>query len=916
MARAPHKFRDLGKVLFVPGGNSPSRVPTVKPKPCTKASGTDCGACKQRDGELAESDERPRGTADGAGVQNSIQRVTPPRHTHVPTEIFGRGAEVAAGGGAQVDSEGGHCASGRSARAVSGSPVPSPEEGWVAEAHLQSEETKQIDCVPALQDGGASDAEGLVDKGGLDGQAGSEGCIFLRSDAQRGQEIPQIQVEQADIRVSMPAVRFGIGPQTVHKAVEASSCILEEAGHKNDLLPRRHVDREPEQTTIVERWHDGSHVAGRPGVCCEQAEVGHSAHSVHRVFGRDAQLCGDEAQSARRQVGEHTEEVFRSLAARAGNSPSTGKADWDFVLVGDCSVPSTAPLQAASDAAGESADNWEVIRDNRPPDSTSEGRGPLVDGQLASDERQGNLVTGPRLDHRVGRVSYGLGGDMQWPEGQWSLDHVGTTGAHQCVRVKSCVSGSADIFAEQGGSPCPHQSRQYHDCDSHQQDGGHKVGPIGDTNQRALGVLLGEAIDSVGRVSAGGAEYGGRPPVEVKARCQRLAAGSSGVRSLEQIVGSLQRRLVCEQVKCTTDKVFQLEERCRGDWEQCAPHSLERGEGVCVSTLLSGGQMSGEGAGRSSQSYTGGSGVASSAMVCGVAASVAGPANTVATVARVVDLPSRRCAPVDREQLFVVGGMEDYRGQTGASGLSEDAAALLTYSRRKGTREAYRCSWQKWVGWCRERAHDPVRSPVEVVVEFIADMWKAGYEYSTINGFRSAISAYHEQVESAPVGQHHLVRRALTGVFNVNPPRPKYQDTWDVNVVLLHLQGLGPDVDLSDLQLTRKLAMLLALTTASRASEVQGLNIEYMSDKGDQIDFTIPKLTKTRRPGMKPVSIMLRSYPEHEALDVVHCVRVYLRRTVEWRTTRDQHELLLVSVDPHKPVVTSFGKAVDVCCWD
>ena len=149
------------------------------------------------------------------------------------------------------------------------------------------------------------------------------------------------------------------------------------------------------------------------------------------------------------------------------------------------------------------------------------------------------------------------------------------------------------------------------------------------------------------------------------------------------------------------------------------------------------------------------------------------------------------------------------------------------------------------------------------------------------------------------------MRRALAGVFNVNPPRPKYQDTWDVNVVLLHMQGLGPDVDLSDVQLTRKLAMLLALTTASRASEIQGLNIEYMSDKGDQIAFTIPKLTKTRRPGMKPVTIALRSYQDQASLDVVHCVRVYLRRTVEWRTSKDRHQLLLATVAPHKPVVTS-----------
>ena len=192
-----------------------------------------------------------------------------------------------------------------------------------------------------------------------------------------------------------------------------------------------------------------------------------------------------------------------------------------------------------------------------------------------------------------------------------------------------------------------------------------------------------------------------------------------------------------------------------------------------------------------------------------------------------------------------------------------------------------------------------------LIVEFISELWKAGYEYSTINGVRSAISALHEPVDGVPVGQHPLVKRALAGVFNERPPKPKYSDTWDVGVVLAHLESLGANEVLSDKLLTQKLAMLLALTTACRASEIHALNVACMSDKGDVIDFVLPKLTKSRRVGQKPITISIYQFAENPILDVVECLRVYLLRTAAWRTTASRHQVLLGTVAPHKPVVTS-----------
>ena len=142
-------------------------------------------------------------------------------------------------------------------------------------------------------------------------------------------------------------------------------------------------------------------------------------------------------------------------------------------------------------------------------------------------------------------------------------------------------------------------------------------------------------------------------------------------------------------------------------------------------------------------------------------------------------------------------------------------------------------------------------------------------------------------------------------IIHPPPPTPKYKSTWDVEVVLNHLERLGSCELLDDTQLSHKLAMLLAITTAGRASELQGLSLDYMADRGSNISFSLAKLTKTCRPGKKCKEIIIHEFTDRPRLDPVKCLRQYILRTVGWRQTEKQHSLLLGIVAPHNPVATS-----------
>ena len=108
------------------------------------------------------------------------------------------------------------------------------------------------------------------------------------------------------------------------------------------------------------------------------------------------------------------------------------------------------------------------------------------------------------------------------------------------------------------------------------------------------------------------------------------------------------------------------------------------------------------------------------------------------------------------------------------------------------------------------------------IVEFLSCQFKQGYQYSTINTYRSALLATIPHTD----GQHPLVCKLLQGIFNKRPPMPQYQTIWDVGVVIQYLKQLSPTEDQPLLTLSQKLVTLLALATcnASRASDIHALN--------------------------------------------------------------------------------------------
>ena len=178
-------------------------------------------------------------------------------------------------------------------------------------------------------------------------------------------------------------------------------------------------------------------------------------------------------------------------------------------------------------------------------------------------------------------------------------------------------------------------------------------------------------------------------------------------------------------------------------------------------------------------------------------------------------------------------------------------------------------------------------------------MYEGGYDYRAINCYRSAISGFHEK--GLPVRQRPEVFTLLTGLFNLKPPQPRYSFTWDFQIVLEFIKNNWTDNKSLPI---KNLTLLLALTSASRASSIHHLDIRFTSLSEEKFVFNFEKLLKTWKKSIAPPKLEIFAFEKDTNLCVIQTLKLYLNRLHESRDEK-RIQLLLGMNKPRKSVSVS-----------
>ena len=180
----------------------------------------------------------------------------------------------------------------------------------------------------------------------------------------------------------------------------------------------------------------------------------------------------------------------------------------------------------------------------------------------------------------------------------------------------------------------------------------------------------------------------------------------------------------------------------------------------------------------------------------------------------------------------------------------------------------------------------------------MTNQYHLGLSYNSINVCRSALSAWGVKIDSEPVGAHSMIKRLMKGIYNVRTPKPKYKEIWDINVVLEYLQTFKSVKKLTLKELTLKLVILMAISTACRVDTLSKLTIKDLIEEKDYIILNLHSPLKQQRMGNRLEYVKFKAY-EDKNVCVFTTLKEYLCRTKDLRSSDN----LFVSLNkPHKTV--------------
>ena len=134
------------------------------------------------------------------------------------------------------------------------------------------------------------------------------------------------------------------------------------------------------------------------------------------------------------------------------------------------------------------------------------------------------------------------------------------------------------------------------------------------------------------------------------------------------------------------------------------------------------------------------------------------------------------------------------------------------------------------------------------------------------------------------------------------PPQRRYVFIWDIQTVLDFVKCQWSGCDLSDKVLTYKVVILMALSSASRASVIHHLDVRCMLRPEGKFAFTFHKLHKSWKYGKAPPSLEFCQCTEHGDLCVVTTLNEYIKRTYQRRAEKRRSQLMLSFIQPYVEV--------------
>lgn len=223
---------------------------------------------------------------------------------------------------------------------------------------------------------------------------------------------------------------------------------------------------------------------------------------------------------------------------------------------------------------------------------------------------------------------------------------------------------------------------------------------------------------------------------------------------------------------------------------------------------------------------------------------------------------------------------------------------IIISSLAKKTLQQYESCYKQWWQFCKKHNFNPLSESIPVILQFLTNKYQSGSAYGTINSMRSALSLLLDKELSI----NKDISRFFKGIFRLRPSKPKYHDTWDPSIVLNYVTNLYPNASLNLDVLSKKLLILLALTTAHRLQTFSLITVENIEVNNDCIKIKVPQTIKTTKINSYQPLLILNFFNENQSICPAKTLCDYLDITKSLR--KNHNKLFLTTKKPHSPAST------------
>lgn len=213
------------------------------------------------------------------------------------------------------------------------------------------------------------------------------------------------------------------------------------------------------------------------------------------------------------------------------------------------------------------------------------------------------------------------------------------------------------------------------------------------------------------------------------------------------------------------------------------------------------------------------------------------------------------------------------------------------------TKKQYDCYYKEWFNFCKTYNVDYLAASVPNVLYFLTKQYNSGYKYGSLNCCKSALSC----ILGRTIINDDRITRFMKGVYRTRPPQPKYEFTWNVDIVLDYLSNMFPNEELCLELLGKKLITLLAVVTAHRVQTLSKIEIKNIIFDSKCISIKISDMIKTSRPNSHQPLLKLPYYNEKPQICPARTLMCYKNQT---NLLRRSDNLFISYRKPHAKVTS------------